>query len=67
MLGTNDKNMIIVKELGSLIDNNGIKKHMCVFGSPEVKNNRITQTAAKSLKILPGDLTIQLIHVLMEG
>ena len=44
-----------------MVENEGLKKNICIFGSSELKKKRIPSTSAKSLKVLPGDLTIHLI------
>lgn len=57
-------NLMVIRRIGSLLANERLHKHICVFGSPELKI-LLGQKETKSLKILPGDLTSKLIKVTM--
>lgn len=52
--------LVLIQQIGTLSN-----KYIAFFGATEVKD-KIEKSAAKSLKILPSDLTLALIHASMS-
>ena len=52
---------MVVRDIGSGLGGMGSGKSLGVFGDRNIRDQVIGNSEAKSLKILPGDLVIQLI------
>lgn len=51
---------MVVRDIGGGVGGMGLRKSLGVFGNCEIRERVVANSEAKSLKILPGDLAIQL-------
>ena len=61
MFGSDNRNVVVVRDIEGGLEGIGFRKSLGVFGDRNIRDQVIGNSEAKSLKILPGDLAIQLI------